>query len=66
MPSSGMLCHVALVRTDVSEEHQFLQEPHGVTSQKTAFFIITVLRIKNPREYILESHACTSINKKRK
>jgi hypothetical protein len=36
--SSGMLCHADLVRTDVSEEYRFLQEPHGVTSQKTAFF----------------------------
>jgi hypothetical protein len=68
-----MLCHVALVRTDVSEElsasfirvtrigelgatlavtsnrrtlrkntkHLFLQEPHGVTSQKTPFFIVS-------------------------
>jgi hypothetical protein len=26
-----------LVRTDVSEERRFLQEPHGITSQKTAF-----------------------------
>jgi hypothetical protein len=68
MASSGMLRRVALVRTDVSEEHsasirvtrigelgttlslatdarceeipsRFLQEPHGVTSQKTPFFI---------------------------
>jgi hypothetical protein len=35
--SSGKLCHVAFVRTDNSEEHQFLIEPHGITSQKTAF-----------------------------
>jgi hypothetical protein len=69
MASSRMLRHVALVRTDVSEElcasiirvarigelgttlvvtsnrrcqippkRRFLQEPHGVTSQKTPFF----------------------------
>jgi hypothetical protein len=38
MPSSGMLRPVALVKTDVSEEYQFLQEPRDVTSQKTAFF----------------------------
>jgi hypothetical protein len=29
---------VALVKTDVLEERQFLQEPHNITSQKTAFF----------------------------
>jgi hypothetical protein len=29
---------VALIRTDVSEELRFLQNPGGVTSQKTAFF----------------------------
>jgi hypothetical protein len=34
-----MLRHVALVRTYILEECQFLQEPRGVTSQKMAFFI---------------------------
>jgi hypothetical protein len=32
---------VALVRTDISEEQWFLQETQGVTSQQTAFFIVT-------------------------
>jgi hypothetical protein len=83
MPSSGILRRVALVITDVSEEHiasitraktvselettlavseitdslrpdyggdnvppkrRFLQEPHGVTSQKTALFIVTAMK----------------------
>jgi hypothetical protein len=53
MVSSEMLRRVALVRTDVSDERiasikvtihippkrLFLQEPHNVTSQKTAFFM---------------------------
>jgi hypothetical protein len=43
-----MLHHVALVRTDVSEERQFLQEAHSVTSQKTAFFIVTAVKTWNP------------------
>jgi hypothetical protein len=77
MPSSGKLLRVALVRTDVSEEHgasiirvtrigelgttlpvtsnrstlrrnsRFLKEPHGVTSPKTAFFIVTAVKISN-------------------
>jgi hypothetical protein len=34
------------VRTDVSKECQFLQEPHGVTSHKTAFFIPGKLAVK--------------------
>jgi hypothetical protein len=52
---------VALVRTDVSEElgasfirvtkigalGTTLQEPHGVTTQKTPFFIVTAVKISN-------------------
>jgi hypothetical protein len=47
MLSSGMLRRVALVRTDVSEERRFLQEPHGLASQKTAFFIVTDVKTSN-------------------
>jgi hypothetical protein len=64
-----MLRHVALVRTDVSEERisftirvtrigelgtmiaitsiRLLQESHGVTSQKTEFFIVTTVKTSN-------------------
>jgi hypothetical protein len=56
MASSGMLRHVALVRTDVSSiimryvplKRRFLQEPHGVTSQKTPLFIVTAVETSNP------------------
>jgi hypothetical protein len=60
MVSSLMLHCVVLVRTDVSEELsasiirvmgalsspicRFLQEPHGVTSQKMPFFIVTAVK----------------------
>jgi hypothetical protein len=50
MPFSGMLCHVALVRTDVPPKCQFVQEPHSVTSQKMAFFIVTTLKTSNLAE----------------
>jgi hypothetical protein len=52
-----MLLLVTLVRTDVSEELSasiirvtrigFLQEPHGVISQKTSFFIVTAVKSSN-------------------
>jgi hypothetical protein len=38
MPPSGMLRRLTLVRTDVPRKHRFLQEPHGVISQKMVFF----------------------------
>jgi hypothetical protein len=56
MASSGMLRRVTLVRADVHRflspwwrRHQvppkrrFLQEPHGVTTQKTPFFLIEIV-----------------------
>jgi hypothetical protein len=42
-----MLLRVALVRIDGSEERRFLQEPQGVTSQKTPFFIVTAVETSN-------------------
>jgi hypothetical protein len=47
MLSSGMLCPVALVRIYISEERQFLQEPQSITSQKTAFFLVTAMKTLN-------------------
>jgi hypothetical protein len=47
MPLSGMLRRVTLVRTDVSEELRFLQEPYGVIYQKTTFFLVTAVKISN-------------------
>jgi hypothetical protein len=38
-----MLRHVALVRTDVTEQRRFLQEPQGVASQETAFFLVFII-----------------------
>jgi hypothetical protein len=53
MASSGMIRRVALMRTDVLEERNTsilrvtwrrLQEIYGITSQKTAFFIVTAVK----------------------
>jgi hypothetical protein len=40
MASSGTLRRVAIVGTEVPPYRRFLKEPHGVTSQKTFFFIL--------------------------
>jgi hypothetical protein len=34
----------------ISSKGRFFQEPHGVTSQKTAFFIITVFKTSDPTQ----------------
>jgi hypothetical protein len=34
-------------RRYVPPKHQFLQEPHGVTSQQTAFYKVTVVKVSN-------------------
>jgi hypothetical protein len=68
VPSSGMLRSVTLVRTDVSEERRFLQEPHGLTSQKTTFFVVTTVKTSNLKNLACEvfnitlSHTVTTPN----
>jgi hypothetical protein len=44
MVSSGLLHRVALV--------WFLQEPHGITTQKTPFFIVTAVKTSNLTLYV--------------
>jgi hypothetical protein len=64
-----MLRRVALVRTDVSEEPgaSFIrvtkigelgttQEPHGVTTQKTQFFIVTAVKTSNLTTNMMDDH----------
>jgi hypothetical protein len=54
-----MWCHLALVTTTfwrqyVPPKRPFFHEPHGVTSQKTAFFIVTAVKTSNlPTEIVL-------------
>jgi hypothetical protein len=43
MASSGMLHRVVQVPLN----RWFLQEPHGITSQKTAFFMVTTVKTSN-------------------
>jgi hypothetical protein len=45
-PSSPII--VSLMKEALgSPKRRFLQEPHGVTSQKTPFFIVTALKTSN-------------------
>jgi hypothetical protein len=45
VPNSPIL--VALIEAIRCSERWFLQEPHGVTSQKTRFFIVAVVKTSN-------------------
>jgi hypothetical protein len=54
-----MLCPVALVRTDVSEERRFLLEPHGMRSQKTPFFLWPPDHKKALGAYLLKRRGLT-------
>jgi hypothetical protein len=48
VPSSLIL--VTLVKKEIlSPKSRFLQEPHGVTSQNTAFFLVTTEKTSNLR-----------------
>jgi hypothetical protein len=62
-----MRCHAALVKTDVLEEPictpkcGFLQEPHGVTTQKRAVFIVTAMRTSDLNLPLLHIYCTHSI-----
>jgi hypothetical protein len=47
MPSSGMWRRIDLVLTDVPSKRRFTHDLHSATSQKTAFFIVTVMKTSN-------------------
>jgi hypothetical protein len=38
---------LAVTSVQVPSNRRFLQEPHGVTSQKTPFFIVTAVKTSN-------------------
>jgi hypothetical protein len=46
VPSSPILVTLMMLVLH-PPKRQFLQEPHGVTSQKMAFFIVTALKTPN-------------------
>jgi hypothetical protein len=48
-----MWCRVDLVCTVVLPKRRFTQDLHGATSQKTAFFIVTVVKTSNLTDYDL-------------
>jgi hypothetical protein len=39
-----LACSLILVTLMIEATRRFSQEPHGVTSQKTAFFIVTAVK----------------------
>jgi hypothetical protein len=49
VPTSPIL--VTLMMETIHSSETFLQEPHGVTSQKTELFIVTAVKISNLTKY---------------
>jgi hypothetical protein len=47
LPSSPILVTLMMWALGSSPKRRFLQEPHGVTSQKTPFFIVTAVKTSN-------------------
>jgi hypothetical protein len=47
MTISGEVGTTLVVRLLAPQKRRFLQEPHGVTSQKTEFFIVTAVKTSN-------------------
>jgi hypothetical protein len=48
---------VSLMKGRVPPKRRFLQEPHGVTSQKTPFFIVTAVKTSN-LTYLQQMYVC--------
>jgi hypothetical protein len=46
VPSSPVLV-VLMMEAQVPLKRRFLQQPHGVTSQKTPFFVVTAVKTAN-------------------
>jgi hypothetical protein len=46
--SGTLILFTLMMEAIVSLKHGFLQEPHSVTAQKTAFFIVTAVETSNP------------------
>jgi hypothetical protein len=44
-----------------SSETSFLQEPHGVTTQKTPFFIVTAVKTSNLTQWVPYTRHCYSL-----
>jgi hypothetical protein len=51
-------------RRQVPPKRRFLQEPHGVTTQKTPFFIVTAVKISNLTKYGIIFWGNSTDNKK--
>jgi hypothetical protein len=47
------MTRIGEVHRSVPPKPWFLQEPHGVTSQKTAFFIVTTVKTSDLKQMLL-------------